>query len=131
MTSQRRQGLSSLLLGLAALAWLWSRNPNSVAWYVSESLLAILAPVFCLMGMRMVFARAPVAERGLEFWANPTALFAIVLGFANAYALGVWRIVSIEGLRELAPLIVITGLVGGAKAALSIWKRRRGSRDDD
>src|SRR5947207_2423058 len=95
--SRRWQGLAFLVLGLVALGWEWSRSHDAGVWmpYRSESLMIILAPVWCFVGFRGLLARsAPELPRGIDFWAAPWSLFGLVLGLANAYLLGVWRVQS-------------------------------------
>ena len=114
--SQRWEGLTVLVLGLATLGWEWSRSHDAVAWtpFWGEVLMIILAPVWCFVGLRTLLARnAPELPRRIDFWAAPSSLLGILLGLANAYLLGVWRSASREALWEFAPLLLIAGLIAG------------------
>lgn len=127
--SPRWQGMSILVLGLAALAWEWSRDHDAVAWRGPGSVLAIiLAPAFCLVGLRMLLTRGtPQASRGIDSRTPWYALVGVFLGIANAYLLGVWRFVSREGVLEVAPLLLIAGLVAGV---IVVRRRRAKTRVD-
>lgn len=119
-------GISFLVLGLAALALEWSRYQTLTWSWPSQVLLAILSPVFVLMGLRMLLVRGAQAPRGVDAWANPYMVFGLLLGLANAYFLGVWRSVSQEGLLAFAPLLLIVGLVGGV---IVVRRRRANARE--
>jgi len=113
--SRRWEGLTFLVLGLASIGWEWSRNHGAVVWTPSrtETLMIILAPLWCFVGLRTLLARNSLElPRRIDFWAAPSSLFGIVLGVANAYLLGVWRSVSREALWEFAPLLLIAGSIG-------------------
>ncbi len=130
MSDQRSpswQGISYLVLGLAALGWEWSRDHHAVGWWPSraEILLVILAPVFCLVGIRMVLARTREwpGGGGIDAGADPYTLSGVLLGIANAYLLGVWQSVTGEGLLAFAPLLLIAGLIAGVMAVRA-WRAR-------
>ena len=122
----RWEGMAFLVIGLAVLSWEWSRNHDAVAWWPSwvEIFLIILSPLFCIEGLKMLLARRapepPLASR--------SGLFGLLLGIVNAYLLGVWRSVSGEGLRELAPWLLIPGLLGGG--VIVVRQRRAKARAD-
>ena len=108
------QGISYLAGGIAILGWEWIRNRDAALRGHGEVFAIILAPAFCLVGLRMLLAdksRDPI--HGLDAWTTPLMLFGVVLGIANAYLLGVWRLVTRDTLIDFAPLLVIAGLVAG------------------
>jgi len=80
------------------------------------------------MGLKRLLARGgPEPRRDFDGWADPFVLFGVLLGIVNAYLLGVWRLVSREGLWEFAPLLIIAGLVTGV---ILVRKRRAKARTD-
>jgi hypothetical protein len=121
------QGFLFLGLGLAMLIWDWRVRRDPSSFMPSHVLAIIVAPVLCLWGIGMLFGRG-APPRGVDAWTTPLMLFGVLLGVVNAYFLGVWRLVHLEGLWQFAPLLFVAGLLCGV---MVVRKRRRQVHGDD